>query len=49
MQKKMIPRKSVTSCWLEKPVSINRDNQVDILANTKMTITYTKDEIFGLW
>lgn len=49
MQKKMIPRKLATSCWSEKPVSINIDSQVDTLANTNMTITYTKDEIFGLW
>lgn len=49
MYRKIIPRKLATSSWLEKPVSINRDNQVDILANTNITITYTKDEIFGLW
>ena len=49
MYRKIILRKLAASSLLEKPVSINRDNQVDTLANTNMTITYTKDEIFGLW
>jgi hypothetical protein len=45
----VIPRKLATSCWLEKPVSINIDSQVDTLANINITITYTKDDTFGLW
>ena len=49
MYRKIILRKLAACSLLEKPVSINRDNQVDTLANTNMTITYTKDEIFGLW
>ena len=49
MYRKIIPKKLAISCWSEKPVSINIDSQVDTLANTNMTITYTKDEIFGLW